>query len=78
MRLSSAQRRIIESKASISDNEVTNLLHHVEDAQKQLHNIVLKTGKTPEFGILASSLNDIAEIARHISTRFSAVERSEL
>lgn len=78
MKLSSVQRRIAESKVPISDNEITNLLHHIEDAQKQLRSIASKIGQSPELGVLTSSLGDIAEIAKHISTRFSATERSEL
>lgn len=79
MNLSSRQRRIIESKVGISDNDLTNLLHHVEDAQKALHGLMNRIGQADkDIAVLASSLGDIKELAEQLSGKLSPVERNEL
>lgn len=59
-----------ESKARVSDNEVTFLKHHIEDAIKAL--------ESNNMEVLKSSLEDLKELIDQFESRFSPGERKEL
>jgi hypothetical protein len=71
MKLTAAQKRLItESKVAVSDNEITSLIHHCDDAIE-----ALKQGKSEA---LMASLKDLKELSILISKRLSPQELREV
>lgn len=63
-------KQINESKINISDNEITFLQHHIDDAIKAL--------ESKNVEVLKSSLHDLKELIGKFKNRFGSIEQSEI
>lgn len=61
---------IVEEEVSVNDNELSSLIHHLEDA--------IKGYRSGEEQVVMSSLTDIREIAMRLVQKLSPAERREL
>jgi len=63
-------KTISESTIPVTDNELTNMQHHIKDALEAL--------QTGNRAVLQSSLNDLKELAESLTRRLNPADKLEV